>query len=87
MVAADSTWTGQLRFDIARHKQYMRMPVDYPRINQFPEWFTVEPLKQYRVHNRMTRETSIYLGSDLSRGIPVSLNAGTEIMLDVSMIN
>jgi hypothetical protein len=87
MVAVDSTWTGQLRFDIARHKQYMHMPVDYPRINQFPEWFTVEPLKQYRVHNRMTRETSIFQGSALSRGIPVSLGAGTEMLLDISAIN
>ena len=21
----------------------MHLPFDYPRINQFPEWFTVEP--------------------------------------------
>ena len=87
MIAADSAWSGQLRFDIARHKQFMHMPVDYPRINQFPEWFTVEPLKQYRVHNRMTRETSIFQGSALSRGIPVSLGAGTEMQLDISAIN
>ncbi len=87
MVAADSAWSGRLRFDIARHKQYMRMPVDYPRINQFPEWFTVEASKQYRIRNRMTGETSILQGSALSRGIPVSLSAGTEILLDISAIN
>ena len=87
MVAADSAWNGQLRFDIARHKKYMRMPVDYPRINQFPEWFTVEASKQYRIRNRATGETSVLQGSDLSRGIPVSLSAGTEILLDISAIN
>jgi hypothetical protein len=87
MIAADSGWSGQLRFDIARHKQYMHMPVDYPRINQFPEWFTVDTFKRYRIRNRATGEVLIFQGSALSRGIPVSLSAGTEMLLDISAIN
>lgn len=27
------------------------MPLDYPRINQSPEWFTVDPLAKYEVRN------------------------------------
>lgn len=42
-------WSGHLRFDRPRHRDYLRMPVNYPRINEFPEWFTVETKGQYTV--------------------------------------
>jgi hypothetical protein len=42
VLAADQPWTGKLRFDAPRHRSHMRLPLDYPRINQFPEWFTVD---------------------------------------------
>lgn len=40
-LSADEPWTGRLVFDRPRHKTVMNLPVDYPRINQFPEWFTL----------------------------------------------
>lgn len=40
-VRADWPWRGRLCFDIPRHAEYFHMPLDYPRLNQFPEWFTV----------------------------------------------
>lgn len=42
-IAADQPWQGRLVFDQPRHRTHMRLPFDYPRINQFPEWFTVGP--------------------------------------------
>jgi hypothetical protein len=42
-LSAEKPWTGKLVFDRPRHKTIMRLPVDYPRINQFPEWFTLPP--------------------------------------------
>jgi len=42
-------WKGKLIFDKPRHKEYFHMPFDYPRLNQFPEWFTVEKDKQYKL--------------------------------------
>ncbi|MEX1048023.1 MAG: hypothetical protein WED15_00740 [Akkermansiaceae bacterium] len=44
-LSAEKPWTGRLVFDRPRHKTIMRLPVDYPRINQFPEWFTLPPDK------------------------------------------
>lgn len=35
-------WQGRLIFDRPRHRHYFHLPIDYPRINQFPEWFTVD---------------------------------------------
>ena len=40
-LTADQPWEGRLVFDRPRHKLLMHLPLDYPRINQFPEWFTV----------------------------------------------
>jgi hypothetical protein len=42
-------WSGVLRFDRPRHKDWFNLPIDYPRINQFPEWFTVEDETGYRI--------------------------------------
>ncbi len=42
-------WFGTIRFDRPRHKEYFHMPSDYPRLNQFPEWFTTERDRKYRV--------------------------------------
>ena len=42
-------WRGRLRFDRKRHRDYFHLPIDYARINQFPEWFTVETGMNYTV--------------------------------------
>ena len=48
-IECDWPWRGKLVFDIPRHREYLHLPVDYPRLNQFPEWFTVEKDRKYRV--------------------------------------
>lgn len=40
-IEADWPWCGKLRFDIPRHSEYLHLPSDYPRLNQFPEWFSI----------------------------------------------
>lgn len=72
--AAD--WAGKLHFDKTRHSESMKMPLDWPRINQFPEWFTVDRKKKYRISDeegRVIRETT---GENLLEGIALSLKAG-----------
>lgn len=41
VVEGDWPWDGTLRFDRPRHSENLHIPEDYPRLNQFPEWFTV----------------------------------------------
>ena len=43
------TYTGLLRFDVPRHREYLNMPADYARLNQFPEWFTAAQGATYLV--------------------------------------
>ena len=83
VVSADSAWNGQLHFDLPRHKHYLHLPIDWARINQFPEWFTVAPEKRYRVLERSAsdaewNEAKIVEGTALIHGLPATLAAGEE---------
>ena len=51
-MASKYPWQGELRFDRKRHKEWFHMPLDYARINQFPEWFTVDNEERGRVFRR-----------------------------------
>jgi hypothetical protein len=48
-VSADKAWSGRLVFDRPRAQENLRLPIDWPRINQFPEWFTVQAERSYDV--------------------------------------
>ena len=66
-------WEGRLFFDGARHSTTMHLPIDWPRINQFPEWFVVRPEKNYRIS--IDGKTSEVSGADLLSGMKVKLPA------------
>lgn len=75
-LASDQPWTGLIRFDRPRHREFLKLPLDYPRINQFPEWFAVEKANRYEVRVAGTEQSLRPLGVELMRGFKVSLDAG-----------
>jgi hypothetical protein len=83
-VSAKNDWTGRIRFDIPRHRVHLKMPLDWPRINQFPEWFTVEPDQRYQVRNIQQGRTQTYQGQALHDGLAVSVSAGKKVYLTVT---
>jgi len=64
-VASDWPWRGKLRFDVPRHAEYLNMPTDYPRLNQFPEWLTIRAGQMYRVNGADTPGETIRAGIDV----------------------
>ena len=80
-LAADQPWKGRLLFDKQRHKLNMHLPLDYPRINQFPEWFTVQADARYQVKlgSAPPQEKS---GTQLAEGLPVELKAGQTLLIE-----
>jgi hypothetical protein len=86
-VVADKPWSGTLVFDRARHAENLRLPVDWPRINQFPEWFTVAADGRYRVQPRSEGVASVpardLSGAELRGGLPVQLDAGKPVRFTV----
>lgn len=69
VVQSDWPWRGKLRFDIPRHAEYLHLPVDYPRLNQFPEWFTVSPGGEYQKD-----EDGVMSATELRAGLSVDVS-------------
>jgi hypothetical protein len=62
----------------------MRLPLDWPRINQFPEWFTAEPNRTYTIQNVSSGARVSYTGQALQAGIPVTLQPDAEVRLVIT---
>jgi hypothetical protein len=78
-ISADSDWEGRIIFDKPRHNTNFNLPVDWPRINQMPEWFTVEKDRDYKIRIKEKRERM--RGEKLTSGIEISINQGEEIIV------
>ncbi len=81
---ASENWEGKLTFDPPRHKQVLGLPIDYPRINQFPEWFTVGADKNYEVRNIQEHTSKVYTGKELQEGIYLEVAPAKELWLEVN---
>ncbi|MEW6072837.1 MAG: acetylxylan esterase [Planctomycetota bacterium] len=76
-VAAESAWSGVLRLDHPRHRDHYRLPANHPRLNEFPEWFTVEGGALYRVTGAgAPAGERLVSGAALIEGLPLALAAG-----------
>ena len=69
-------WKGVLKFDTPRFKTIMIMPFDWPRINQFPEWFTAEENRSYELIDILNEGEQTLIGGQLKNGVPLSLLKG-----------
>jgi hypothetical protein len=68
---APARWKGRLHFDYARHKRTLNFDRDYVRLNEWPEWFTVDENRLYKVTDGAGQEM-VRLGSELKDGIEVA---------------
>lgn len=69
-------WQGKLRFDSPRHSTAMNMPFDWPRINQFPEWFAPTAEMNFEWMDVQDSKSEFYSGKQLWTGVQVSLKKG-----------
>ena len=58
----------RIQFDFARHKRVMNLEQNFVRLNEFPEWFTVDENTLYRV-GRPGAAGEIRLGAELIAGV------------------
>ncbi len=73
----DNDWSGTLYFDKPRHKEVMHLPWDWPRINQFPEWFTLRKNQSYKWIVLGNGTSEMKKGNELSKGLKMNLKKGT----------
>jgi len=81
-ITAPKEWQGRVFLDVPRHRLNLRLPFNYPRLNEFPEWFTVEPTAAYGVKLNGGQEL-IRTGRELAEGIPLALKAGGRQTVEV----
>jgi hypothetical protein len=60
----------RIQFDFARHRRTLNLDRDYVRLNEFPEWYTVDENKLYRIHSG--NEVLLRLGSEMIAGIEMA---------------
>jgi len=77
-ISSEMPWDGKLVFDTPRHRTIMKLPLDWPRINQFPEWFTVEGQRRYMVHDLTYNSKTAYTGKQLADGIDIHTDQSAE---------
>ena len=70
----------RLQFDVARHRRVINLAKNYVRLNEFPEWFVVEPNWLYRISGG-SATPRLRLGSELMQG--ERFEAGTWVIAPV----
>ena len=61
----------------------MHLPEDYPRINQFPEWFTVEKGARYGI-TIQGKPVEALSGERLIAGLSVEVAPGTPLVVEIN---
>jgi hypothetical protein len=74
VIQSEKQWKGKILFDQERHRNVLNMPLDYPRINQFPEWFTVHGNSSYRLNGLNNKISEEYAPQDLINGINLEID-------------
>jgi hypothetical protein len=67
-------WYGKIIFDKPRHKESFKIPSDYARLNQIPEWFTVQKQVDYKLlmtDSEKQKKEVVVKGSELQEGFPI----------------
>ncbi len=83
-LSADRPWRGRLLFDRPRHAENLHLPIDWPRINQFPEWTVVTADSTYAVRRAGKSKPDSHAAAALRAGLPIEVGAGAEVRLEVT---
>ena len=60
----------RVQFDFARHRRVLNLDKNYARLNEFPEWHTVDENTLYHLRRRgETGEGQVYVGAELIAGV------------------
>jgi hypothetical protein len=83
-MVSDTDWKGVIQFDKPRHQTIFQLPIDYPRINQLPEWFTVNTEEKYKVTFPFGNSSNTFSGEELIKGIEISLEKAHQVSVLVT---
>jgi len=80
-IKSEEPWAGKLFFDKARYKENMKLPMDWPRINQFPEWVTIKKDGDYQLVDITDKVVKTHKGDELLQGIVLNIEGEKKLIL------
>lgn len=80
-ISSKNPWTGKLYFDKQRHKENMNLPIDWPRINQFPEWFIILSTQEYKFVDLANQDIRTYQGAELLDGLELFIEGDKKFIV------
>lgn len=82
-ISSAAPWRGKLMFDPPRHQRNVSLPINYPRINEFPEWYPVRSSEYYLLR----RDDSVerVRGANMISGIELRLQGALDRSLVVQL--
>jgi hypothetical protein len=86
-VSCDAAWGGSLLFDTPRHRGHFNLPMNYPRLNAWPEWFTVDADSRYEIRNMDSDSRQVVSGSLLRNGLPMAVGRGETVRLVIRALS
>jgi hypothetical protein len=84
-ISSESGWKGKLMFDRQRHREYLRLPLDWPRINQFPEYFTLRPGEVYEISENTTGKSRSLTYEELKSGYKLRIKPKQTVNIRISL--
>ena len=83
---AANDWSGKVKFGAPMHHTNLRLPIDYPRINQFQEWCPVDADATYKITNVKKRKSKTIKGAELINGYDLALSSNEPIYIHITRI-
>jgi hypothetical protein len=83
-IDSDAPWRGRIVFDSIRHREHLNLPFEYPRLNGWTEWFTVDPEASYEITRSIggqVTESKIVEGNELINGLVIDRREGGLVLL------
>lgn len=84
-IKSNDDWEGTVLPGTERHKDIFHLPLDYPRINQFPEWFTIKDNENYLLSRDSS--SSEIKGEDLKKGLQVTIKKDIPYTIKITRPN
>jgi hypothetical protein len=84
VVSSPASWKGKLKFDVPKYSTNMHYPMDYPRINQFQTWFSVDTARKYQIRDVKNNQLKAWTGKQMAEGIYVEVKPGETVCLVVN---
>jgi hypothetical protein len=80
---AEQPWDGRLRFDRPRYRENVGLPIDYPRLNEWPTGFVLDGAGSWQVLDRAANTTTTLTRDALNQGLPLHVDGGSMSSLRV----